>query len=69
MQKLLLLVAIVFIGCSNDNSVYLCNGPESKAYHKTRHCQGLKRCTTDIESTDIATAMARHRRECGYCYD
>lgn len=68
MQKLLFLIVIALWGCSTGNKVYLCNGPHSKAYHKTNHCQGLRECTTTIEATNIATAKAKHRRECGYCY-
>jgi hypothetical protein len=66
-------LAIVFVllciaGC-NDGKVYICNGPKSKAYHKTKHCQGLKRCSTDIEITDMETAkMKLHRKSCNYCY-
>lgn len=65
MQQLLLLIMINIMGCSSNDKVYLCNGPQSKVYHKTNNCQGLRRCTTDIESTDITTAKERHIRECG----
>lgn len=57
------------MSCDNDGTLYICNGPNSKVYHKTKHCKGLKNCTTDIEAVDITTAKARHRRECRYCYN
>ena len=68
MRKLLLIVIIGLFSCHDNNSVYLCNGPYSKVYHKTAHCQGLKSCSTDIEAVDMATAKTRHRRACRYCY-
>jgi len=68
MQKFLLLGILSFFACKAGDTVYLCNGPQSKVYHKTTHCQGLRRCSTDIEATDISKAKAKHRRECGYCY-
>ena len=58
----------ILLGCSNSDIVYICNGPRSEIYHKTSHCQGLRKCSTDIETTDIATAKGKHRRKCGYCY-
>ncbi len=68
MQRFLILIAISLLSCSRNNTVYLCNGPHSKAYHKTSHCQGLRKCTTEIERTNITTAKEKHRREYGYCY-
>lgn len=70
MQKLiaLLILNLILLGCNSTDKVYICNGPHSKAYHKTSHCQGLRRCSTDIESTDITSAKRMNRRECGYCY-
>lgn len=68
MQKFLFLIIVSLISCNSSDTVYVCNGPQSKAYHKTNHCKGLRRCTTDIETIDITTAKERQRRECGYCY-
>ena len=68
MQRFLLFVMISITGCNSVDTVYLCNGPYSKAYHRTSHCKGLKYCTTDIESTDIGTAKEKNRRACRYCY-
>ena len=68
MQKFIFLIFLGLLGCSSDNKVYLCNGPHSEVYHKTSHCKGLRNCTTDIETTDLSSAKAKHRRECKYCY-
>ncbi|TWI78009.1 hypothetical protein IQ13_4253 [Lacibacter cauensis] len=68
MQKLILLIFITLLGCKRDNQVYLCNGPQSKVYHKTNHCQGLINCSTEIEATDLNAAKGKYRKACGYCY-
>ncbi|MEO7482112.1 MAG: hypothetical protein ABIT81_00015, partial [Ferruginibacter sp.] len=68
MQKFILIIFLGLLSCSRNDKVYLCNGPYSIVYHKTNHCQGLRRCTTDIETTDVATAKTNHRRACKYCY-
>jgi hypothetical protein len=70
MQKLFFLVMICLAGCSSGGShtVYLCNGPQSEVYHRTSHCKGLRKCSTEIEAVDIGTAKERGRRECGWCY-
>lgn len=68
MKRLLIIIIIGFLGCGSSNTVYLCNGPQSKAYHKISYCQGLRRCSTDIETVDIATAKAKNRKACRYCF-
>ena len=68
MQKLLLLATLLLLGCKRGDSVYLCNGPQSKVYHKKSDCKGLRKCSTEIEMVEIDAAKARLRRECGYCY-
>lgn len=61
-------LSVSLIGCKNDRTVYLCNGPQSHVYHKSTRCSGLNKCSTDVESTDINTAISRQRRACRSCY-
>jgi len=68
MQRSLFVIMILLFGCHGNNTVYLCNGPLSTVYHKTDHCLGLRRCSTNIEATDIGTAKTKQRRECKSCY-
>jgi len=70
MQKfiIILFINLILLGCSNSDKVYICNGPRSEAYHKSSLCQGLRKCSTEIEATDIDTAKEKNRRTCGYCY-
>lgn len=55
-------------GCSATDKIYLCNGPTSVAYHRTKYCKGLRKCSSEIEVADRAQAKAKGRRACGYCY-
>jgi hypothetical protein len=53
---------------SKGETVYICKGPSSKAYHNDKHCQGLRNCSTPIYSVDISEAIELGRKPCGYCY-
>lgn len=44
--------------------VYICNGPNSKVYHRSSSCKGLSRCSTEIQKTTIQIALNKGRREC-----
>jgi uncharacterized protein YcfL len=70
MRQLVAILAVLYVccGCQRSYKVYLCNGPQSEVYHKTNRCQGLRKCSTEIEAVDMATAKEKKRRECGYCY-
>lgn len=63
------LATITFCACnSNDGKVYICTGPYSKAYHKTKNCQGLSNCSREIKSVTEEAARDMGRHKCGYCY-
>lgn len=53
---------------STPNSVYVCTGPSSKAYHNSKGCDGLRNCSKEIKSVSIEEAKNMKRRPCGYCY-
>lgn len=53
----------------NKGEVYICKGPQSHAYHKTKLCQGLKRCSTDIKAISKTEATnSLNRDPCSFCY-
>ncbi len=69
MRKLILLVTILTLTsfCQIvDRTVYLCKGPESYAYHYTKTCRGLSRCSTDLEKTTESEAIKIKRKLCGW---
>ena len=47
-----------------DNGVYICNGPNSKVYHRSNTCKGLNRCSTQIIKSTLLSATAKGRRAC-----
>ncbi len=53
----------------HSDTVYLCTGEYSKAYHCTTHCKGLDNCSADVIVVDKYDARRRyHRHPCAYCY-
>ncbi len=68
----LVIISLIFIvGCSDSFSkdVYICTGPKSKSYHKSSHCEGLRRCSSDIKKITKEEAINRNRKPCRYCYN
>ena len=64
-----LLSLIFYIGLSaSDSKVFICTGPKSECYHKTRSCRGLKSCSKEIKEVTLAEAKRMNRRPCGFCY-
>lgn len=62
-------ITIIFCSCnSNPDKVYICTGPYSTAYHKTRHCTGLNNCSMEIKKIQKNKAISMGRHKCGYCY-
>lgn len=52
-----------------SDDVYICTGPQSKRYHKTKSCKGLSKCSTKIIQVSIEEATDDYyRTPCGYCY-
>lgn len=49
------------------NTVLLCKGTSSYAYHD-HHCEGLNRCRAKIETVTLSKAKSMGRTPCGYCY-
>ena len=48
----------------SDNGVYICNGPNSKVYHRSSTCKGLNRCSTQVSKVSISIAASKGRRAC-----
>ena len=68
-----LLLLVTFMCCAfaaneNSNTVYICTGPQSKRYHKTADCRGLRSCSKEIRKVTLEYAKKIGRTPCGYCY-
>ncbi|HEX5155148.1 MAG TPA: hypothetical protein VFW07_27080 [Parafilimonas sp.] len=49
--------------------VYICDSNTAYAYHKTKDCSGLNRCTHEIRKITKADAINEYgRRACKVCY-
>lgn len=59
---------VVFVVDSKSSTVYICKGPNSKRYHNTPNCQGLRNCSTKIYEVSLVDAQSIGRTECGFCY-
>lgn len=62
----LAVLGIMFSSCSN--SVYICTGPRSKAYHSTKKCKGLRRCSREIKQITLEEAKLLGRGGCRWCH-
>ena len=49
-----------------ETDVYICKGPQSKRYHLTKSCQGLKNCSTEINKVSLSEAKKMERTLCGF---
>jgi hypothetical protein len=50
-------------------NVYICNSKESVAYHSTKSCKGLNKCTHEVLTVTLQDAQDRYnRRACKMCY-
>lgn len=68
MIKTLIICALIFISGVSSN-VYVCMSGTAYAYHRTRDCYGLNKCTHTIKEVKESYAIdSLNRRKCGYCY-
>lgn len=62
------LLAFISLSAIPFTKVYICKSPTSYSYHKG-YCEGLKRCTHNIDSVTVQEAKAMGKdRACAYCY-
>lgn len=82
---LFLMITLCLAGCGKKKSgkvqslyesgddaasiVYVCTGPNAKAYHTDEDCKGLERCSDDIKEMTEQEAIDMGRHLCHYCND
>ena len=65
--RLLIFPALLIVGFTlAETDVYICKGPQSKRYHLTKSCQGLKNCSTEIYKVSLSEAKKLERTLCGF---
>ena len=74
MKTLLLsfLIAVSSLSVSaqtRPDSVYICLGKYSHAYHRNNFCKGLRNCKAKVIYVSLNDAINKYgRKACGYCY-
>ena len=73
MNRLIIIFAcFIFTACSTDsNSVVICTGPQSKAYHTISNqdeCYGVNACSADLKTISKQEALDKGRHPCRFCY-
>lgn len=70
MKTILLSILLLLSSAkSSETYVYICTGPKSECYNKTKDCRGLQNCSREIIKVSLSDAKEKyHRRSCGYCY-
>ncbi len=52
-----------------ENVVYICSSPKAYAYHKSKSCRGLNRCSYEVKSIPKSEATSKYKRSaCKVCY-
>ena len=52
---------------NNDQTVYICTGPQAKSYHKDEECYGLQSCSAEVDIIPLDVAKNQGRKPCRYC--
>ena len=63
----IILLFIVVISCSSENTVMICFSRTSYKYHN-KQCKGMRACTHKIETVTIEEAQSMGKTPCGFCY-
>lgn len=50
-----------------EEYVYVCESPTAYAYHKTKECRGLRKCTHAIKKVTVSDAKRDGRNACKVC--
>ena len=76
--KLLFILAFLSVGVSFESNrkpkpedvstVYICTGPNAKAYHSTDQCHSLSNCSDEIKQVGI-DVVSLSREPCDQCFD
>ncbi len=53
---------------TDQQTVYICKGPNSLRFHQNSNCRGLNNCTTQIYAISVSEAKNLSRTPCQICY-
>lgn len=63
-----ILLSLIFLACATSDGVYVCMGPQSRRYHKSASCKGLRNCSREIKKVSLEQAKSMHKTPCHICY-
>lgn len=63
-----ILLSLMFLACTTSDGVYICTGPQSRRYHKSASCKGLRNCSREIKKVSLEQAKSMHKTPCHICY-
>jgi hypothetical protein len=70
MKPIILLAFYTILSASftqTNDTVFICKGPKSNAYHTKSTCRGLNKCSSAIFEVSIKAAINMHRKPCKIC--
>ncbi len=72
MKTIILSIMLLFGGSYttevSETYVYICTGPQSKKYHSSKDCNGLRNCSVEIKKVTFSKAKSMKRTPCKICY-
>lgn len=68
MRTIFLAIPFLFLACTTSDGVYICTGPQSRRYHKSASCKGLRNCSREIKQVTLEQAKKLHKTPCRICY-
>ncbi len=65
-MKLIFIFTLLACFSSGDGVVYICDSPNSVAFHYKRNCRGLNNCKQEVKKTTQAEAEKLGLKICGW---
>jgi hypothetical protein len=68
MKALLIFILSMTLYSPTGTKVFICDSPSSVAYHSTKYCRGLQKCTHEVLEVYETEAQNKDLRPCKICY-
>jgi hypothetical protein len=68
MKTLLIFLLTITLYSSAGTKVFICDSPSAVAYHSSKNCRGLQKCTHRVLEVYETDAQNKNLRSCKVCY-
>jgi len=68
MRKLMLIATVALMSFSGGRTAFVCMSDTSVAYHATKRCKGLYKCSHEIREMTESEAKKLGKRPCHLCW-